>query len=305
MEIASWQFWLLCLFALPSGIAFVRSLWNGIRPATNVRRRYNQDGKSWAVVTGASKGIGAALARELAARGMNVIVMARSKLALDDLCAEIGARNPAVRALPYVLDASQDWHTALQAPLEAFLAPFDVSIVVNNVGVAPSLLNELTAQDSRSIAELIQVNCTFTTLFTRMMVPKLRLQKRACVLNIGSLSAVDDMPFFAAYSASKAYLKSFSSALAAELSDEPIDVQIFQVGPIATGMTGVQKANLLFKDPRLLAKKILNSAGQGAVRSPFVIHLIYSCLRKNPLFDLRLFLVRKLRSAQLKLQQLQ
>ena len=111
---------------------------------------------------------------------MNVIVMARSKLALDDLCAEIGARNPAVRALPYVLDASQDWHSALQAPLEAFLAPFDVSIVLNNVGVAPSLLNELTAQDSRSIAELIQVNCTFTTLFTRM-IPKLRLQKRACV----------------------------------------------------------------------------------------------------------------------------
>lgn len=266
-----------------------------------MKERYNRDGQKWAVVTGASKGIGKSLALALASKGFNLLLMARSQEALASLCQQIERQHAGQQARYLVVDAGEPWQGSggLGERLAAFVAPYQVSVLINNVGVAPSLLNEMTEHDSAHIDNLIAVNCAFTTQLTRLLVPKLKQQPRSWIANVGSASAVDSMPYFACYSASKGFLSTLSLALASELSDYPIDVQVFIIGPVATEMTGVDKPNLLFLHPDKVAAKIVNSAAQGPVVTPFLIHRLYSTLRVNFLWDLRLSIVKKLRRMQL------
>lgn len=294
-----WLILILGILASPMIISIVKILIYTLRPASKVKERYNRDGKRWGLVTGASKGIGRSLAFELAKRGINVLLMARSSDVLASMCAEIESKHPGIRARFLAVDAGEDWHGSLQERIQTFLQDYpDISILINNVGVAPSSLDEIVDHSSRDIENLIAINCTFTTLLTRMLIPILKQQPRSWIVNMGSSSSVDSMPYFSCYSASKGYLTTLSLALAAELADYPIDVQVFHIGPVATEMTGVEKPNLLFLHPDAVANRILNSAAQGPALTPFLVHRLYSAFRFCFLWDLRLFLVKKLRKIQ-------
>lgn len=263
---------------------------------TDVKRRYAPSGEEWALITGASKGIGAAFAHELAARNVNVLLAARSEAVLRELCANIRKAHPNAKTAYFLLDAFQPWDE-LRPKIEAAVASRRISILVNNVGIAEAGLSKLEEQDLDFQARLIQVNCTFTTLLTKLLIPKLKAEARACILNIGSLSAVDHMPYYTTYSASKSFLRTFSKALAVELAPT-VDVQVFNIGPVATDMIGISESNLLIQKPRSVAARILNATGKGDEITPVFIHLAYSTFRYNWLYDARMVVVRKAQAMQ-------
>jgi short-subunit dehydrogenase len=171
-----------------------------------------------ALVTGASSGIGAAIARDLAARGADLVVTARRRAALDQLAGELAAAHR-VRVDVVVGDLGRAGAAA--DVWTAATAGGAVDMLVNNAGFGyfrPFADAEL-ARD----AELVQLNVASLVELSRRFVEAARPRAtRAHLVNIASIAAYQSVPSFAVYAASKAFVRNFTEALHDELRGSPI-----------------------------------------------------------------------------------
>lgn len=150
--------------------AVLRFVWVYLlRPASSFKA-YNPTGASWAIVTGASEGIGRAFALSLAKRGMHVVLVSRSRDKLDAVANDITGLYPKTRTLTIPCDASAP--NAVQTVVAALPSDMDLTVLVNNVGVSEALPSELSTMDPAVIQRIIQVNVTFTTLLTAALIPR-------------------------------------------------------------------------------------------------------------------------------------
>ena len=172
-----------------------------------------------AVITGASGGIGAAIARRLAARADLLILVGRKRRPLETLAAElIGCRVQIVCG------------DLCQAPTLADIVAVagsggGINLLVNNAGV--SGFHAFETQAPEAIRNLIDTNLVAPMLLTRELLPLLGQAPSAQIVNIGSVFGSLGFPGFAAYGAAKAGLAGFSQALRRELSDTAIEVRHF------------------------------------------------------------------------------
>ncbi|QKW21808.1 SDR family oxidoreductase [Kitasatospora sp. NA04385] len=166
-----------------------------------------------AVITGASTGIGAAFARELAARGAHPVLVARSGDRLAALAAELTAAH-GVPALALPLDLTAP---GAAARLERSLAErgLETDLLVNNAGFGTH--GPLGAADPERIADQVRLNCLALTELTTRLLPGMLARRRGAVVNLASTAAYQPLPGMAVYGASKAYVLSFTEALAHEL----------------------------------------------------------------------------------------
>ena len=182
-----------------------------------------------ALVTGASSGIGADLARDLAARGARVLLVARSADRLDAAARTIRGRGGAAEV--FVADLEPPGAAgALAARLDA--AGEAVSVLVNNAGFGvqgPFL--DATAEQAEAVVGL---NVTALTSLTRRLLPGV-VAGRGGVLNVASTSSFVPAPGLAVYAATKAYVLSFTEALHAELAGAGVRVTCLCPGPVPTG----------------------------------------------------------------------
>jgi uncharacterized protein len=170
-----------------------------------------------ALVTGASSGIGAAIARELAALGVDLVLTARRRAALDVVAAECSARGVRVDVITADLGRSDTagalWTTARSA------APID--ILINNAGFGyfRPFRSVTWARD----AELLQLNVTsLVELSRRFVEDRGASPDRAYLVNIASIGAYQAVPHMAVYASSKAFVRNFTEALHDELRGTPI-----------------------------------------------------------------------------------
>ena len=172
-----------------------------------------------AVVTGASSGIGAAFARALARRGHPLVLVARRAERLKARVEELGGEE---RALALPLDLAQP--DAAQI-LEEELARRDlaVDLLVNNAGVGHT--GRLHEEPLDRILAMIDLNVRAAVELTRRFLPAMIGRGKGAVVNVVSTSAFQPVPFFAVYAASKAFLLSFTEALAGELAGTKVRVQ--------------------------------------------------------------------------------
>ncbi len=181
-----------------------------------------------AVVTGASSGIGAALARELARRGFTLVLVARRADRLTALVASLAGAARTAYALPLDL-------TLVQAPaaLDDFLAAHGLpepALLVNNAGVG--IAGDCADNDPVALEQMLELNVLGLTRLTRHYLPRMRLRSSGRVLNVASVAAFQPGgPGMAAYFASKAYVLSFSRALAHELRGSGVTVTALCPGP--------------------------------------------------------------------------
>jgi short-subunit dehydrogenase len=182
---------------------------------------------STAVVTGASSGIGADIARELAARGHGVTLVARREDKLRELAAELRAVRVEVIACD-VADA--DARAGLLEEVES--RGLTVDVLVNNAGigtigaVAESAVDREIAQVRVNVEALIDL----TTRAVQQMVPR----HRGAILNVGSTAGFQPFPGQAGYAATKAFVISYTEALAAELVGTGVTVATLNPGPVRT-----------------------------------------------------------------------
>jgi short-subunit dehydrogenase len=175
-----------------------------------------------ALVTGASSGIGDAFARRLAHNGTDLVLVARSGDALEELADELrGAHGVAVEVLAADLGTDEG-----RAPVSARLgddaAPID--LLVNNAGMGTSgPFGEIPLE--RELA-MIELNVAAVVALTHAAVPAMQRHGRGGIINVSSLNGFQPYPFGAAYGASKAFVTSFSKAVHTELAGSGVRVLV-------------------------------------------------------------------------------
>jgi len=181
------------------------------------------------VITGASRGIGRALALRFAARGNPLVLTARSRAELESLADEI-LRNHGRESVIVASDLGTEQGVA---DIEKACANLEVQGLVNNAGFGTAgLFADCERGAERS---MIRLNIEALTDLTHALLPKLRGQKDAFIINVASTAAFQPVPLFATYSATKAFVLSLSEALANELASEGIHVLALCPGVTETG----------------------------------------------------------------------
>jgi uncharacterized protein len=182
----------------------------------------------WALVTGASAGIGQALARQIAAEGMNVVLTARREDRLTSLAAEL-ERDHQVESRIVAADLGE--REGVDALLAA-VSDLEIALLINNAGLGYAGRFDLLDRDR--LRRLISVNCEAPTILTHALVQGMRERGRGGVLFTGSAAGRQPLPLHAVYAATKAYDLLLGEALWAELRASNIDVVVLEPGSTET-----------------------------------------------------------------------
>ncbi|KAI4866964.1 NAD(P)-binding protein [Hypoxylon rubiginosum] len=184
-------------------------------------KRRGDDAAAWALITGASAGIGFGTAQELAARGFNVVLLGHLPAELDAAAAIIKAESRGVQVRIVVLDAITAAPCEIEAALlEPSLGSLPITVLVNNVGGVPipqltiRNLSEYTAED---LDRTLNLNARFMAHVSRILLPQLAANGPALVLNISSAARIG-IPGVALYSACKGFIMSLTAAMAREVA---------------------------------------------------------------------------------------
>lgn len=181
-----------------------------------------------ALVTGASSGIGEAFARSLERRGRGLVLVARRADRLERLSAELGG---AARALALPTDLAQAGAAArLFGELER--RGIAVDLLVNNAGIGTT--GPFALEPPETTAAILALNVRAAAELTRAFLPGMLQRGRGAVINVCSMASFQPVPFLATYAASKAFLLSFSEALAEELRGTGVSVQALCPGLVPT-----------------------------------------------------------------------
>lgn len=193
-------------------------------------RRSEQQQRGAVLVTGASSGIGASLARAFARGGRDLVLVARSRERLDDLARELVAAH-GVQVRVVVVDlASAGAAATIHATLRA--DGVEVETLVNNAGFG--LRGTFVELDSRRQSDMIQVNVAALTELCRLFAQDMARRGSGRILNVAGLAGVMPGPGMAVYCATKAYVLSFTEALANELRGTGVTVTCLSPGPTET-----------------------------------------------------------------------
>jgi len=183
------------------------------------------NGPSYALVTGASKGLGKFFARALAARKQNLVLVARGQAKLDKLAAELRTAH-AVQVEPLAFDlAAQNAGQRLAAELRA--RSLHIDLLINNAGFG--LRGEFWQLALTEQLNMIQLHDTAAVELTYELLPTMIEARRGGIINVSSMAGFQPVPYAALYSATKSFLTTFSMALREEL--RPVGVKIVTVCP--------------------------------------------------------------------------
>jgi len=201
-----------------------------------------------ALITGGGKGIGKAIAIELASKGYDILIVARTELDLKQTCMEIEQKFD-VKTHYFVIDISEQ--NAIKKVVSWVLAlKIDLEVLVNNAGYG--LSGYFEKQDLSALINMMQLNMLTLVSFTHTLLPLLKKQKRSYILNVASTAAYQATPGLSAYAASKSFVLSFSRGLNIELKKTAVSVTCVSPGPTNTSF--FKRANLSAKGLKMVEK---------------------------------------------------
>lgn len=182
-----------------------------------------------AIVTGASSGIGKVYADRLAARGYDLVLVARREERLRDIAADLRQRYP-VHAEVLVADLSQPAGTA--AVVDRLSSDASVSLLVNNAGF--SALKPLTDTPDKVITDMIGLNIAALTLLSKAALVAFRTRNKGTIINVGSGAGFAPYPGIPVYGSTKAYVYLFTQSLQNEVVGTAIRVQLVLPGAVVS-----------------------------------------------------------------------
>lgn len=182
----------------------------------------------WALVTGASAGIGKALAEELASGGANLVLTARREDRLRFIAQELSAKH-SIRSETFVADLAQ--LSACEAIYQFTKhRGLSIDLLVNNAGFGQ--YGELHKTDTDRLLQMVQVNCTAVLHLTRLFLPAMVARRSGDVLIVASTAAFQAVPFISTYAATKVFDLFLAEGLAEEL--QPCGIRVCALCPGTT-----------------------------------------------------------------------
>jgi short-subunit dehydrogenase len=209
-----------------------------------------------ALVTGASRGIGNHFARALASRSRDLIIVARSKDQLDQLARELsGAFGVRVEAV--ALDLTMD---GAAAELKQVVSDrgLDVDLLVNNAGFGDK--KEFLKTPPADQANMIRLNTLALVEITYHFLPPMIARRKGAIINVSSTAGFQPMPYVAVYAATKAFVTSFSMALAEEVRSQGVCVVTLCPGPTRTEPETPENSQSSFPGGRQPAEELVEEA---------------------------------------------
>jgi len=255
-------------------IGFFTALYNLSRFQTFISH-YAQESKlpdylrddSWALVTGASDGIGYGFVEELADRGFNVILHGRSQSKLEDRIKQLKHKYAKVKFQYVVADATVTGDAAI-SQIEKLISqlPANVTVLVNNVGGAAGghTFDKFVNRSLREIAGSVAINATFAILLTAAILPKLIRAQPALIVNVGSVMDMTGAAYVEPYSGCKAHNRGFSEALRMEMKLEGYKVEVMHLRVLSVATPGSGHVQSWMNvAPRTMARGALDRVGSG------------------------------------------
>lgn len=251
------------------------SLWRGFYTCFLARRLgLNVDFRKmgeWAVITGASDGIGRAYAEELAAKGLNVVLISRTLEKLQEVARDI---EKASNVKTKVISADFTGGNEVYAEIRRQLEGLEVGVLVNNVGTSysyPEFFSEVPDGD-KVMDQIIRANCVAGTMMTRICLPQMDDRRRGVIINVSSISAMHPLPLLSTYAASKAYMDFLSQGLQAEYKDHGIYIQSVMPAYVSTKMSKIRKATYMVPTPTAYVREALSTVGIEHVTGGYLPH---------------------------------
>lgn len=185
--------------------------------------------EKFAVVTGASKGLGSAFAEELAKKGNNLLLISLPNEGLSNLCKKI-ENEFHVKAICYETDLSKKQN--LETLSDWINDNYKINMLINNAGIGGT--RKFDEVPTSYIEAIIGINVMATSVLTHRLLPNLKLSKQAYILNVSSLAGYSPIGYKTVYPASKAFVYSFSRGLYQELKGSNVCVSVVSPGPMKT-----------------------------------------------------------------------
>ena len=199
---------------------------------------WKQLANQWALITGASAGLGAEFARQLAARGMHLVLTARRRDLMDALAQELHTKH-GTRCEIIAADLS-DPSEPLRILNELDAKGIEIELLVNNAGFG--VVGEVHQADVGRLLEMIRLNVAATTELTYRLLPGMLARGHGSILNVSSLSAFQPVAYMGVYAASKAFVLHLSEALHCELKDRGVTVTALCPGVTRTSFFDIAGA---------------------------------------------------------------
>ncbi|WP_223609215.1 SDR family oxidoreductase [Chryseobacterium sp. OSA05B] len=211
--------------------------------------------ESYAVVTGASQGLGKAFAENLAGKNINVVLVSLPGQHLKELAHRL-EETYQIKAHYYEVDLSVNEN--VMKLTEWLNQSFEIHILINNAGLGGT--KKFVEASPSYINTILQVNVAATSLITHQLLPNLLRQPKAYILNVSSMAAFSPIGFKTVYPASKTFIHSFSRGLHEELKDTNVFVSVVNPGAMKTNIDvckRIEKQGILGKltllDPNKVA----------------------------------------------------
>ncbi|KZV96284.1 NAD(P)-binding protein [Exidia glandulosa HHB12029] len=246
------------------------TVWRG----TNVSK-YGAGKGTWAVITGASGGIGREFSLQLAKKGFNIVLISRTPSKLDAVAKEItNLPGVTVSTITHPIDFSTAGDAEWKA-LTDVLAPLDIGLLLNNAATDHAIPTHFADVGPEMSTAVVTVNVAAVVRLTSIVLPGMISRKRGLLLSTGSLAGgVAPLPLRATYSASKAFLVTWSQALGVELSKSKsgVDIAVINTGYVAPGMHNEISETFFTPKGARFVRSVLASIGLpgGAIGRKFV-----------------------------------